>query len=233
MLVAGREARRCRRRLTNPDRKRSGSSARSCATSRPASYMSPPAPCASSLRSILSVMKPRKKAKPYGAVKASSSAEHKLLIWILQLSLVSLSRCLSAVSAPFGRLLCVQLFVGRSCGKLLTWLKGLVFHLVAWFCGPAVSRNHWIQRWSRSYGVEVIRRCHVVLGECGSGGPRAAGRAPGLPLVCIGMPASSPLSWGPGAPARAPAKGARCADLVSPVSVQPRDVASAAARARD
>jgi hypothetical protein len=109
-------------------------------------------------------MKPRKKAKPYGALK-TQSAEHKLLVWFLQLSLVSLSRFVTSLTAPLGRVLTAQLFLGRSCGKLLTWLKGVVLHWVAWLFGPALPRNHWVQRWSRQYGVEVIRRCHVILGE--------------------------------------------------------------------
>lgn len=103
-------------------------------------------------------------SRPYGAIK-HQTAEQKLLLWIIQLSLVSISRTLTAVSAPFSRIIAVQLFCGRSALRLLTWIKGVVLHWIAWLWQPAFSRQSVISRVSRQYGVAAIRRCHVILGE--------------------------------------------------------------------
>jgi len=98
-------------------------------------------------------------------LKHRSQAD-RLLLWILQLSLVSISKSVTAFSSTCGRWLSLQLYMGRSTLRLLTWLKGIVLHVVAWLFQPALPRQHWIQRWGRAYGIAGFKRVHVVLGEC-------------------------------------------------------------------
>jgi hypothetical protein len=110
-------------------------------------------------------MKSKKLSRgPYGGLKQRSQAD-RLFLWILQLSLVSISKSVTAVSSTCGRWLALQLYVGRSGLRLLTWLKSIVLHAVAWLFQPALPRQHWIQRWGRAYGIAAFKRVHVLLGE--------------------------------------------------------------------
>jgi hypothetical protein len=105
-----------------------------------------------------------------GAVPAVQSHDSsRLLIWIFQLLLVSISKSLTSVSGFAGRILAFQLWGCRSTFRVFVWLRRVIERCTAYLWAPAFtnvgSRGHSLQRWVQGYGLPALRRLHVVLGE--------------------------------------------------------------------
>lgn len=103
-------------------------------------------------------------AGPHAQLAARSNAD-KLALWLFQVLLITLSKSLSSVGSLGGRWFAMQLWCGRSTLHLARWLKTLLLHSIAWLWQPSGPRSSWPQRWARAFGVEAIRRVHVLVGE--------------------------------------------------------------------
>lgn len=132
-------------------------------------------------------MAPKKALVPH-----RGSDKERLLLFVLQVALVSVSKVLtstgSLLSGTVGRFLGLQLWCGRSTWALASFVRALLLRSVAWFAQPVVGRSHWVQKWSRAWGGPLIRRWQAIVGE---EGPQQ-GREPPYDGACIALDLPGP-----------------------------------------
>jgi hypothetical protein len=121
-------------------------------------------------------MKTKHVARPRGGgapLKQRANGD-KLILWLLQLLLVSVYRI---HSLTVGRVVASSLLCGRRAFSLLTWTQRTVFHVVGALWRPFGPPDSRLQRFARSWGLAAVRRVDVLLGERGglATPPRAAG----------------------------------------------------------
>lgn len=111
-------------------------------------------------------LKPPPLSKQLTQYKGSSqlqprSTADKLLQLIIQLTIVALWKSLMVLSSPFGKVLALNLWMGKSVCRMSLYLQRQVFKTLGWLSGPAFPRSHQVTKLSHYYFAADIKRWQI------------------------------------------------------------------------
>jgi hypothetical protein len=115
---------------------------------------------------------------PSNAVSLSPAAD-KLYRFVVHITFLALWKSVSALGAPFGRVLAFYLWSYKSIVKFVAEIQRLVCRTLGWLSEPAFPRHSWLRALNRTYLPLDLKRWQIGLGT--SRCPAAPGRSdPGL-----------------------------------------------------